>query len=151
MPFFFVTVGILLIITGAKDTYVALGKQVASDFTGDRNFFVWIMALGSIGAVGYVPKLRGFSHAFMALVLVAMVLTNSRRADILTLISEGLNNPETPPRPSTGAASSATGTTPRTELATQPRAPETQGDTWLDTGTKLLKLGMSLYTGMPIP
>ena len=141
MPFFFVFVGILLIITGAKDTYVALGKQVATDFTGDKNFFVWIMALGSIGAVGYIPKLKGFSNAFMALVLVAMVLSNSKRADILTLIKDGLNNPVTPERPTSTTPGT---TTPRTELSTQPTALE-KGESMLDKGTKLIGTAAKIF------
>ncbi len=152
MPFFFVFVGVLLIVTGAKDTYVALGKQVAADFTGDKNFFVWIMALGSIGAIGYVPKLKGFSNVFMALVLVAMVLSNSRRADILTLISEGLNNPETPPRPTSttpGSTAPRSGLgdgsgTPATTVPDGSGKPLDKAESTLKKGTDLLGTAMKL-------
>lgn len=116
MPFFFVFVGALLILTGIKDTYVALGNELQKDFTGSGNFFVWVMALGSIGALGYVQQLRPFTNAFMLLILIAMVLSNSNRGDILTMIGDGLNNPVTPPRPQTSATPSSVAL-PRADLA----------------------------------
>ena len=140
MPFFFVFIGVLLIITGVKDTYVALGQQLAKDFTGERNFFVWVLAFGLIGAFGYIERLKPVSNAFMVLVLLAMILSNSNRADIITLFAQGLNNPEAPPRPTTnGAASGGAGVVPRSELQ-QPRAAAAldKGQSYLDKGMKLI-------------
>jgi hypothetical protein len=76
MAFVLVTVGILMIVTGAKGTYAAFGSQVASDFTGSQPFTYWLAAIGGIGALGYVDALRTFSRLFMSLILVAMVLAN---------------------------------------------------------------------------
>jgi len=76
MPFFLVTIGLLMIVSGARDTYSAFGKQLVSDFTGPQNFTYWLVALGALGFVGYAPQLRSFSRAFMALVIIAMVLAN---------------------------------------------------------------------------
>lgn len=145
MPFFFVVVGIMLVVTGVKNTHVAFGKQVASDFTGDRNFFVWVTALGSLGAIGYVPKLRPFANTFMALVIVAMVLSNSRRGDILTLIQEGLNNPVAPPRPDNGTTAAGVPTTPRSGLAgEQPVIGPRTGPSDLDIGAEKLEKGAKI-------
>jgi hypothetical protein len=44
--------------------------------TSPGNFIFWILALGSIGALGYVKDLRQFSHYFMALILISMILSN---------------------------------------------------------------------------
>ena len=76
MPFALVTIGLIMIVTGAKDTYDAFGSQVVGDFTGPGNFTYWIASLGAVGAVGYVPEFRGFSRAFMALIIIAMVIRN---------------------------------------------------------------------------
>jgi hypothetical protein len=76
MPFALVTVGLILVITGVKDTYLAMGQLVKGDFVGKGNFLYWIAALGIVGSVGYVERLRGFANAFMALIIIAMVLKN---------------------------------------------------------------------------
>jgi hypothetical protein len=99
MPIAFIFVGALLVLTSFKDTYSQLGAQLQKDFTGTGNFFVWAFAVLLIGALGYVEKLRGFSHAFLALLLLSMFLSNSQRGDILTSMKEGLLNPVTPEAP----------------------------------------------------
>jgi len=76
MPFALTIIGLLMIVSGSRDTYAAFGKELVEDFTGPGNFTYWIVALGAIGALGYVPQLRTFSRAFMALIIVAMVLRN---------------------------------------------------------------------------
>lgn len=76
MPFALVTIGLLLFVTGAKDTYKALGAQVASDFTGPGNFTYWLAAIGAMGALGYIEAFKPFSRAFMVLIIVSMVLAN---------------------------------------------------------------------------
>lgn len=116
MPFFFVFVGILLIVTGVKDTHVALGKQVVKDFTGKQNFWTWVLALGCSGALGYVDRLKPFANAFMVLVLLAMVLSNSNRGDILTRIGDGLNNPVKPDRGGASTASAGNANLPRADI-----------------------------------
>lgn len=76
MPFALVTVGLLMIVSGSRDTYAAFGKELVSEFTGPGNFMFWIVAIGGVGALGYIPQLRTFSRAFMALIVIAMVIRN---------------------------------------------------------------------------
>lgn len=76
MPFALVTIGLLMIVVGARGTHRAFGAQLATDFTGDRNFLYWIAAIGSVGALGYIETFRTFSHVFMSLIIVAMFLGN---------------------------------------------------------------------------
>lgn len=112
MPFALMVVGLLLVVTSARDTHAQLFDQVKADLTGAQNFLVWALAIGLIGALGYIQKLRGFSHAFLALVLLAMFLSNSKRGDILTAFQAGLQHPVTPTASDKGAASQgATGGT----------------------------------------
>lgn len=76
MPFALVTIGLIMIVSGARDTYAALGKELTEDFTGPGNFLYWLIAIGFLGALGSVKELQGFSRAFMALVLISMVIAN---------------------------------------------------------------------------
>lgn len=76
MPYALVTIGLLMIITGINNTYSPFAAQLQSDFTGSKSFFVWIIAIGSVGALGYINNLRQFSHYFMALILIALILSN---------------------------------------------------------------------------
>lgn len=94
IPFFLTTLGLIMIVTGSRDTYAAFGKQVVGDFTGEGNFTYWLVAIGAIGAVGYAPQFRGFSRGFLALILVAMVLRNGGVFDELTAaLAQGPERP----------------------------------------------------------
>lgn len=76
MPFALVVIGLVMIVTGAQNTHAALGEQLRKDFTGPNNFIFWIASIGAVGAIGYVESFRNFSRAFMALILIAMILSN---------------------------------------------------------------------------
>ena len=76
MPYALVVIGLIMIVTAVLNTYAAFGAQVVADFTGPKSFIVWILALGSVGALGYINDFRQFSHYFMALILISMILSN---------------------------------------------------------------------------
>lgn len=75
MPFALVGIGLILIVTGMRDTHAQLGRQLVADFTGQQNFSVWVLAIGSVGALGYVAELKTFSRYFLALILISMMLS----------------------------------------------------------------------------
>jgi hypothetical protein len=75
MPFALATIGLLLIIAGARGTAGKLKDLLVADFTGDKNFFMWIIAIGGAGSLGYIPEFRQFSRTFMALIIIAMILS----------------------------------------------------------------------------
>ena len=76
MPFALVFIGLLLIVSGAKDTYKQFGAELVEDFTGDGNFTWWIVSIGAVGSLGYVTRLQTFSRMFMALIIIAMLIAN---------------------------------------------------------------------------
>ncbi len=84
MPFALVVIGLILIVTGARDTYKEFGTLVAGEFTGEKNFTYWVVAIGAIGMLGYSETLRPFSRAFLALILIAMVIANRGLFDQFT-------------------------------------------------------------------
>jgi len=74
MPFALLLVGLVLLISGVKNTQDTLFSTVKGDFTGTDNFIYWFVAIIIIGAVGYIPKLKPVSTAFLALVIVVLFL-----------------------------------------------------------------------------
>lgn len=76
MPFALVIIGLVMIVTGAKDTYKEFGQALVSDFTGEGNFTWWIASVGAIGALGYIKPLETFSRTFMALIILSMLISN---------------------------------------------------------------------------
>lgn len=119
MPFALVTIGLLMIVTGINNTYSQFGSQLQSDFSGSKSFIVWVIALGAVGALGYIKDLRTFSHYFMALILIAMVLAN--KGVFQNFTSALASGPKAPT-----ANASAASSTP-TQTATVP--PLTQSPT----------------------
>jgi hypothetical protein len=64
-----------MVVTGARDTH----RQFAAELKTDMGAFVWwIIALGLIGSLGYVKALAPFSKAFLVLVILVMILAQSR-------------------------------------------------------------------------
>lgn len=77
MPWVALIVGVLLIIMGVTGRYNDLASQVHSDFTGHGSFVDWIAALIIIGAIGYLPGMKGPSTAFLILLILAFILSNN--------------------------------------------------------------------------
>jgi len=76
MPFVLIIIGLTLIVASARGTLPNLGKLLKDDFTGPNNFFLWLIAIGTVGMLGYYKPGEKFSRAFMALILIAMVIRN---------------------------------------------------------------------------
>lgn len=106
MPFALLTIGLIFVVVGFQDTYKQFGNQVVSDFTGQKSFFWWLVAIGAVGALGYVKDLRTFSRAFMALIVVSIFLSN--QGFFQNFIS-GINTGATAPVDPIGTALPATG------------------------------------------
>src|SRR5882672_3183004 len=105
MPFSFVFVGLIMIVSGLKGTQGALGSQIVKDFTGDRNFLYWFLAIGLIGSVGYVESLRSISRTFLVLIIVSMILKNG---GVFAKLQEAITKgPLSPPKPAASASASS--------------------------------------------
>lgn len=111
VPYALVVIGLIMIITGILNTYAQLATQLQSDFTGNKSFIVWIIALGSVGALGYIKDLRTFSHYFMALILIGLVLSNKGFfANFTAAIKAGPSAPTASAQAGTVSQSSSTAT-----------------------------------------
>lgn len=106
MPFVLIVVGFVLIVTGAKDTHRALGSQLASDFTGPGNFTYWLLAMGGVGALGYIDAIRSFANTFMALIIIVMIVNNPGFfSGLMSAVNKG---PEAAPRQSAPSGANTT-------------------------------------------
>lgn len=80
MPFAIILFAILLIVIGYQGTQHQLFVLLNEDFNPSNNtthsFWVWILAIGVVGGIGYLPKMRQISNAFLALILVVLFLSN---------------------------------------------------------------------------
>ncbi len=78
MPIILMLLGLLVIIAAFRGEETTLGRLVAGDMTGlgGSSFLWWMISLGGIASVGYVPRLRPFAVSFAALVGLAMLLSN---------------------------------------------------------------------------
>jgi len=74
MPFALLIIGAVLLVSAIRNTQGDLFTLVSGDFTGQNNFIFWLVAILIIGAVGYIPKVKPLSVAFLSLVVLVMFL-----------------------------------------------------------------------------
>lgn len=77
MPFVLLFIGAVFIIAAYRDTTSDLFALIQGDFLGKNNFLLWIGAILSVGFLGYIPAFKNFSRAFLALIIVAIFLTQT--------------------------------------------------------------------------
>lgn len=76
MPFILIFAGILLIITAYRGTHDQLLGLIKADFSGPNNFFYWLISIFTVGAIGYIPKMKPISDAFLILIILVMFIRN---------------------------------------------------------------------------
>lgn len=78
MPIVILVIGIVLIAAGLNDKLGELKSLLKESFNPDTKdgFPVWAVSILIVGAIGYSKTFRPVSHAFLALVLVSIVLAN---------------------------------------------------------------------------
>lgn len=114
MGFVMLIVGLLMIITGARGTYAQFGTQFASEFqsTGTfgqpgyhPGFQIWLLAIGIVGAIGYVKELQLISRAFMTLIIISIFLSQKGFfAQFQAALSSGPKQPNAIPSQSNTAS-----------------------------------------------
>jgi hypothetical protein len=92
MPIFFLIVGVLLIIVAVNNKLPELTELIKEDFQPSGNqpaFHVWIAAIFIIGALGYIREFKPVANAFLVLIVVSMLLSNSGFFSQFTRAIEG--------------------------------------------------------------
>lgn len=107
MPYALIVIGLAMIVTAANNTHVQLATQLRSDGTA---FLKYLVAFGIVGSAGYVDSLRVLSRTFMLLIVLAMILANSKTGrgffgNLQDAITQGpATIPAAPEAPSTSGA-----------------------------------------------
>jgi len=79
MPFALIFIGLILMIAAIRGKEKDLFSTLKNDFTGDKNFFVWIMAIFFLVGLGNVEKFRPISNAFLVLIVLVIIIGNGRK------------------------------------------------------------------------
>jgi hypothetical protein len=109
MPFALIIVGLALLVAAVRGTQDKLFTLVQGDFSGPNNFAYWLVSILVIGSIGYIPKAKSVSVAFLVLVVIVMILTrgNPGKAgggffDAFTKQLNITTTPQTPSAATTG-------------------------------------------------
>lgn len=73
---FLLLIGVVLIVAGARGKSSELGAIVQDDFVSQPSYFVWILAVATIGIIGSFKPLKEASNAFYALLIIVLLLSN---------------------------------------------------------------------------
>jgi uncharacterized membrane protein YuzA (DUF378 family) len=76
MPFALLIVGVLFLVLGIRGTQKDFITLLRGDFTGAGNFIYFIVGILVVGAIGYIPRFKTLSDAFLVLILVKLFLDN---------------------------------------------------------------------------
>lgn len=79
MPFALILFAVLFITAGVKGCETDLYNALKSDFTGDKNFFIWIVAVVFIVAIGNIKEVRPVSNAFLGLIIIVIIIQNGKQ------------------------------------------------------------------------
>ena len=111
MPFAFLIVGIMLVVSGVRGKTATLLGLVKNDFTGQKNFIYWTVSILLIGSLGYVDDLKPLSRAMLVLVICVLILSNGGFFQLFNQALQGLGNSSdnSTPSPSFGGASGGAG------------------------------------------
>lgn len=88
MPIALLIIGAIFLVAGIRGKQDELFSLLKSDFTGQGNFTVWLLALAFVGALGYIPGFKPVANAFLALVIVVLLLAHG---DFFKQLSAGIN------------------------------------------------------------
>lgn len=74
MPFFLLIIGIVLLTVAIRGTQADLFTLLKSDFSGQNNFFLWVLAFIILIGLGYWKTIRPATDAFMILLIIVIFL-----------------------------------------------------------------------------
>lgn len=102
MPFLFIIVGAVMLVSAVRGTNDELLTLVKGDFTGPHNFIYWLLAMLILGGLGYIGPIRSLSRYLMALVLIVLILKNG---GVAQQFLAAINGTQTNPQPQNAALS----------------------------------------------
>lgn len=91
MPYILIAVGVILadLAWQGPTNITGAGTLLRNEmFGGSDPFYKWLGAIILLGLLGYVQSARGLATALLALVLLAIVLSNRNFSSTVTLIKD---------------------------------------------------------------
>lgn len=79
MAWGFLLAGVLLLIASWKKKHEELFTLLKDDFTGEGNFFYWVLAIVVLVALGSYRPIRPVTDAFLALVILVIIIAPYRK------------------------------------------------------------------------
>lgn len=76
MPIALIAIGLIFLVVSVRGTAGEFMTLLRSDFSGQGNFVQWFVAIVLLGSLGYVKSMRGLSTAFLALLIIVLLLSN---------------------------------------------------------------------------
>ncbi len=117
MPFVFVVIGILFLVTAIRGTQGAMFTLLKSEFVGSNSFVPWAAAIFILGALGYSKTVRPVADAMIGLVFLAMILAN--KGGFFSQLNNQLRNPVAPATPAATPAAPLDNWLPAQQLTQQ--------------------------------
>lgn len=74
MAWAFLIIGALMLVAAWKKKQGELWELLKDDFSGDGNFFVWMLAIIFLVVLGNIKAIKPVTDAFLLLVIVVIVL-----------------------------------------------------------------------------
>ncbi len=74
MAWGFIFIGALFLIAAWKKKHEELFALLKDDFTGEGNFFYWVLAIVFLAAAGTFRPIKPVTDAFMALVILVIII-----------------------------------------------------------------------------
>lgn len=105
MPFVFIVLGLVFLVTAIRGTQGQMFALVKSEFVGTNSFVPWASSILILGAIGYAKPVRPVTDAMIGLILLAMLLGN--KGGFFAKFNDAIRNPT----PSTETSPPAYGTT----------------------------------------
>lgn len=131
MPIALTLIGLVLVISGVRNTYADLGKTLAGEFTGSGNYTYRAAAIVMLGVIGYAgDDARKLSVGLMVLMTLGLLLSVDKDffGKLGMEVSAAPVKPAVVPASAPGGASSAS----------------SSSSSAIDTGIKAVKLGATL-------
>lgn len=92
MPIIFLFLGALILAVAYQGTEEQFITLLKGDFTGQNNFAIWAIAILIVGALGAIPDVGVLADWFLALIIVAILLSHQGFfSQILAQVKSGTN------------------------------------------------------------
>lgn len=76
MPIFLLAIAVIFLVASIRGNQNDLIDLLKSDFSGQNNFLLWVLAIVVIVGLGTFKTIRPISDAFLGLVILVIIIAN---------------------------------------------------------------------------